>query len=47
MRQEKMQNVPPDELGDIVSGFADDGATSIDCRRQGDGNWTVTATFPD
>ncbi len=45
-----MTNVRPDvpaaDVGQIVQHYIDDGAASIAVRRESDGTWTVTATYP-
>lgn len=49
-REEAVTNVRPDvpaaDVGQIVQHYIDDGAAKIAVRREADGTWTVTATYP-
>ncbi len=44
--QQVLNNVPPDQVGDVVQSFCDDGATKVDVKKKGNGKFDVTATFP-
>lgn len=46
-RQEQLTNVPGGRVDKIVAQFKADGATEVTKEQQPNGNWTVTATFPD
>lgn len=41
-----LRDVPPDHVDEVVSEFEADGAT-VSKTQQADGNYTVTATYPD
>ncbi len=46
MRKETLNNVPGDQVDDVVRGWVLDGATRIDCTKEND-TWTLTAWFQD
>ena len=45
-RVEKMENIAPSEVDQTVLDYESEGAT-VTKTDQGDGKWTVTATWPD
>ncbi len=45
-RTETLRNVPDADLDEVVADFKSEGA-SVTTDRQPNGQWTVTATFPD
>ena len=45
-RTERLTDVPDDEVDQLVEDFESVGA-EVTKTKQDDGNWTVTATFPD
>lgn len=45
-RQEILTDVPESDIDRVVKDFESEGAT-VTKVKQPDGNWTVTATFPD
>ena len=47
MQQLVVRDVTPDRLERTVQGLRDAGATNVDTEQQEDGNFTVTASFPD
>lgn len=48
MRREELNDVPRDEVRNVVDGFIrNDNATRVVCDAQSDGKWTVTADLPD
>jgi len=47
MSQQSLPNVPEGEVGLRVQQFINnDGATAVQCTKNADGTWTVTATLP-
>jgi hypothetical protein len=44
--QEILSDIPESDLDRVVKDFESEGAT-VTKKKQPDGNWTVTATFPD
>jgi hypothetical protein len=42
-----VRDVPADKVDDVIQGFKDAGATSVEKTEQPDGKFTVRATFPD
>jgi hypothetical protein len=42
-----IRNVPADEVDNVERMFIDSGATSVSRAKEGDGEFTVTAVFPD
>jgi hypothetical protein len=47
MQQLIVRDVTQERLQRTVQGLKDAGATNVDPKRQADGKYTVTATFPD
>jgi hypothetical protein len=45
MRTETLDQVPDDQLADVVRDYESEGAT-VTKTRNPDGTWKVTATFP-
>ena len=45
-RQEVLTDVPDSDVNEVVGDFESEGAT-VEKTKQPDGNWTVTATFPN
>ncbi len=43
---EKIKGIPDDRVDKIVAMFKADGATKVEKKKEADGTWTVTATFP-
>lgn len=45
--QRTVQDIPDSEIKFVLATIKADGGTLVAKRRQDDGRWTVTATFPD
>ena len=45
--QDVIKHVPDAKVGQVVQDFKDDGAPAVEKTDEGNGLWTVTATFPD
>lgn len=46
-RIEELKDVPLSELDKTIRDYKDSGATNVQFTKQPDGNYMVTATFPD
>jgi len=44
---QKSTDVPPDKVDEVIANYNLDGPVDIKKEEQPDGNWTITATFPD
>ncbi len=40
----KINGVPQDQVGSSVQAAIDAGATKVECDKQADGTWTITAS---
>lgn len=41
------RNVPPDKVAEVVAGYKAQNPIKVEPKRNDDGTWDVTATFPD
>ena len=47
MKDQKMDNVPSEKVGEVVGGYALDGASKIIAKKDDSDSWEITARFDD
>ena len=47
MAQRQMTGVPANKVDEMVNMFKADGATDVQKKKEANGSFTITATFPD